>query len=553
MLLELSGTSVLVALLSWLFLWNRRIPGLGDRTPHVQLDRATLLGRANGSIESFLGIPYAQPPVGDLRLRLPQPIDSYNGTVDATTFGNQCMQQTFAMGDPSKLPTELLQDLGQYLGRFAIHPDVPQSEDCLNLNIIRPANLPADAKLPILFWIYGGAFAVGSNATPLHNGTAIVQRSIDLGEPVIYVAVNYRVNIFGFLGGSKVKEAGVGNLGLHDQRAALHWVHKHISTFGGDPDKITIWGESAGSISVFFHLFANGGDPQGLFRAGIMSSGSAPCTGDIASVQETYDFVVDEVGCSGATDTLACLRTVSTDSLLAAANKTPPKGITPPFVPLTDGDFIQDLPQQLVRRGKMADVPFIIGNVKDEGVLFALDSFNITTDDELVSYISQKSFPGASAADLGKLLQLYPADPAAGSPFDTGSAYAYTPQYKRINALQGDWFFVAPRRLLLERFSSTHTAYNFLSARVNVSTLGYPHAHDLLFAFAPDDMTDYFIRFVNTLDPNADTGVQWPRYDTTARATLKFGDGNVPLSIIVDDERLAGMRELSALSLRFPA
>ncbi|RPD57249.1 carotenoid ester lipase precursor [Lentinus tigrinus ALCF2SS1-6] len=552
---SLSATKLLLLLNFWHLSQTSAFTSLAPTGPYVQLDQASVLGTVNGSVESFLGIPYAEPPVGDLRFRLPRLIDAYDGTVNATKFGNQCIQQGSTL--PSNLPPEVLESIGPYLGRFAADSSVPQSEDCLNLNVIRPANTSADAKLPILFWIYGGAFAVGSTATPLHNGSAIVQRSIDLGQPVIYVAVNYRVNGFGFLGGAEVKEAGVGNLGLQDQRAALRWVSKYISSFGGDPKKVTIWGESAGAISVFSQLFSNGGDSEGLFRAGIMSSGSSVPTGDITEVQGTYDFIVDQVGCKGAPDSLACLRTVSTDSLLAAVNNTPPfatgfVGLATVYGPRADGLFVQDTPQQLARHGKMADVPFIIGDVKDEGTLFSLGSLNITTDDEFVSYISENWFPGATPADLKKVLELYPSDPAAGSPFDTGDANAVTPEFKRIAAMQGDWFFNAPRRQLLERFCSQRTAYNFLSARVNVSTLGYPHGHDLFSAFGPGDMTDYFIRFVNNLNPNGDSGIQWPTYNTTTRATLQFNDGAEPLKLAADDERLAGMSELSSLSLRFP-
>ncbi|KAI0699612.1 carotenoid ester lipase precursor [Cerioporus squamosus] len=530
-------------------------PGAGAlQTPQVQLDQATVVGTSAGSVESFLGIPYAQPPIGDLRLRLPQLIDSYNGTLNATVLGNQCIQQALVV--PPNLPQEVLEDIAPLLTTFGVAPNVTQSEDCLNLNVIRPANVSADAKLPVLFWIYGGGFATGSNAFPAYNGTAIVQRSIDLNEPVIFVALNYRLNVFGFLGGEEIKDAGLGNLGLQDQRTALRWVNKFIEAFGGDPTKVTIWGESAGSISVFLHLFTNGGDTEGLFRAGFMNSGSSVPTGDISEVQGTYDFVVDQVGCSDANDTLACLRTVSTDSLLAAANNTPSfigfQGLAVPFMPRADGVFVTLPPAELPLKAEMADVSFIIGDVKDEGTIFSLGSFNITTDDEFASYVSQNWFPGSSVADLNATLQLYPSDPAAGSPFDTGDANTFTPEYKRIAAVQGDWFFQAPRRQFLDAFSANRTAYNFLSARGNFSGIGDAHTTDLLNAFGPGDMTDFFVRFVNDLDPNGDSGVQWPPYNTTARATLQFNDGAVPLNITVDDERIAGTDELASLSLRFP-
>ncbi|TFK85029.1 carotenoid ester lipase precursor [Polyporus arcularius HHB13444] len=530
-------------------------PGAGAfQTPQVQLDKAIVLGATSGPVESFLGIPYAQPPIGDLRLRLPQLLSSYNGTLDATNSKDQCVQQ--ALVSPPDLPPQVLQDIGPLFTFFGVDPSVRQSEDCLHLNIVRPANVSADAKLPVLFWIYGGGFVTGYNAVPVYNATAIVQRSIDLEEPVIFVAVNYRLNVFGFLGGKEIKDAGLGNLGLQDQRAALRWVNTFIQAFGGDPTKVTIWGESAGSISVFLHLFANGGDTEGLFRAGIMSSGSSVPTGDITEVQETYDFVADQVGCSSATDTLACLRTVSTDSLLAAANNTPSfisfQGLGTPYMPRADELFVTLPPAELPLKAKMADVPFIIGDVRDEGTIFSLASFNITTDDEFASYLSQHLFPGSSLADLNATLELYPSDPAAGSPFGTGDANTFTPDYKRMAAVQGDWFFNAPRRQFLDAFAANRTAYNFLSARSNFVSIGDAHLTDLINAFGPGDMTDYFVRFVNDLDPNGDSGVHWPPYTTTARATLQFNNGAVPLNITADKERLAGTNELASLALRFP-
>ncbi|KAI0699614.1 carotenoid ester lipase precursor [Cerioporus squamosus] len=525
-----------------------------DVTNTVKLGQANVVGTVEGAVEKFLGIPYAQPPLGELRLRLPQLLDSYNGTVDATSFGNQCFQQSSPL--PSNIPPEIV------LGVLALSPllsqngSVPQSEDCLNLNIIRPANVSADAKLPVLFyyvkWIYGGGFSGGSNAMPGYNGTAIVQRSINIGEPVIFVAVNYRLHVFGFLGGREVKEAGIGNLGLQDQRTALRWVQKFIPFFGAI---LRNWGESAGSSSVFFHLFANNGDPEGLFRGGIMNSGTSTPTGDISDLQHTYDFVVQQVGCSNATDSLACLRTVSADSLLAAANLTGAvtgfKGLAgSPWLPRGDGVFVTQPPEQLAVHGKAANVPFIVGDVRDEGTLFSVGNLNITTEQELVSYLKTFWFPGASSSDIETILKLYPSDPAAGSPFGTGKLNAFTPEYKRIAAIEGD-FFHAGRRHLLERLSSTQAAYNFLSARKFVPGLGVAHGTDLFDAFGPGDMTDYFIRFVRRLDPNGRSGVQWPRYDTSSRKTLQFNDGSTPVNVTADTERLAGTSALFDLGLRF--
>ncbi|RPD58748.1 carotenoid ester lipase precursor [Lentinus tigrinus ALCF2SS1-6] len=508
-----------------------------------------------GGTEKFLGIPYAQPPIGDLRLRLPQLRSSYSGTINATTYGDQCYQQSSSSS--TSVPPQIVAGLVSMNAVFAANPDVPYSEDCLNLNIIRPANISADAQLPVLFWIYGGGFTKGSNAMLAYNGTAIVQRSIDIGEPVIFVAVNYRLHVFGFLGGKEVKDAGLGNLGLHDQRAALRWVQNFIPSFGGDPSKVTIWGESAGSSSVFLHMFANNGNTEGLFRAAIMNSGTATPTKDVTEVQGEYDFVVQQVGCSGASDTLACLRTVPAVSLVAAANNSGSLNGYPalggsPFQPRADGVFVSQPPRQLAVNGKAANIPFIIGDVQDEGTLFSLFNMNITTEEQLANYLRTYWYPGAPSRDIQMVLKLYPADPEAGSPFGTGSANAFSPQYKRIAAIQGDSFFQAPRRNFLARFSSRQATYNFLSARKFIEGLGYTHGTDLFNAFGPGDMTDYFIRFTHNLNPNGHSGVHWPPFNTHSRSTLQFNDGATPLNVTRDTQRLEGTNVLFDLSVKFP-
>ncbi|TFK80530.1 alpha/beta-hydrolase [Polyporus arcularius HHB13444] len=201
--------------------------------PSVVLDQATVVGQRNGTVIKYLGLPFAQPPIGDLRLRLPKPISPYTGTINATAFGNQCIQQT---SEAVSLPSTVPAAVGGYVASFLARADVPFSEDCLNLNVIVPAEAHPESKLPVAVWIYGGGFQIGSNA--VNPGEVVVARSIEIGHPVIFVAMNYRLSAFGFLGGSEVKETGVGNLGLHDQREALRWIQKYISAFGGDPEKV---------------------------------------------------------------------------------------------------------------------------------------------------------------------------------------------------------------------------------------------------------------------------------------------------------------------------
>ncbi|KAI0740329.1 Carboxylesterase family-domain-containing protein, partial [Earliella scabrosa] len=187
----------------------------------------------------------------------------------------------------------------------------------LNLNVIRAANISADTKLPphLSIWLLDTLELIPRtyDHNTIYNGSAVVQRSIDIGESIIFVAINYRLNVFGFLGG-EVREAGLENFGLHNQRAALRRVCHYISASGGDPTKVTMltdylhahsWRESTGTISVALQMLTNSGDPEGLFRAGIMSSGSLVPTGDVTDLQGTYDIVVDQVGCIGDADTRA--------------------------------------------------------------------------------------------------------------------------------------------------------------------------------------------------------------------------------------------------------
>ncbi|KAI0741825.1 carotenoid ester lipase precursor [Daedaleopsis nitida] len=516
----------------------------------VQLGGANVAGTVSGSVESFLGIPYAQPPVGNLRFRLPQLRTTYEGAVDATAFGNQCLQSPVAI--PSTTPPEVLQGIFGLSGFLTASPEVSQSEDCLYLNVIRPATTTPDAKLPVLFWMHGGAFALGSNAMPVYNGSRIVERSVEIGEPVVFVAINYRLNVFGFLGGHEVKDAGVGNLGLHDQRAALRWVQKFISGFGGDPQKVTIWGESAGAMSVSLHMLTNGGNTEGLFRAAIMSSGGPVSTGDITGIQGTFDTVAKRAGCSGSPDVLNCLRSVSTEDLVKAAGDVEISigysGLAIPYMPRADGVFIKAPPQRLAHDGALAKVPFITGSVTDEGTIFSLGSMNITTSDQLADYLGKVWFPGATRVDTLPALALYPPFPSSGSPYNTGNKYTFDSQFKRVASIQGDWFFNAPRRLLLQK--SKQTAYTYLHSRGNYPGLGQPHTTDLLNAFGPGDLTDYFIRFVNDLNPNGASGVHWPKFDIVSRQKLQFDD--TPVRVVQDYTRLGGTEALTALSRRFP-
>jgi len=196
-------------------------------TPQVKTHSGAVEGKDDGKVKTFLGIPYAQPPVGDLRWKAPAPVAKWSGVKKATDFGAHCMQ-------------------GKVYGDMVFH-DAGASEDCLTLNIWVP-DKHVDPKLPVMVWIYGGGFAAGTTSEDRQNGYNLAQQG------VIVVSMNYRLGVFGFLVHDELaKESGhnsAGNYGLLDQLAALKWVHENIASFGGDPANVTIFGESAGSFSV---------------------------------------------------------------------------------------------------------------------------------------------------------------------------------------------------------------------------------------------------------------------------------------------------------------
>ena len=196
--------------------------------PTAKTVNGTYQGLYNAQYDQdfFLGIPFAQPPVGDLRLNIPKGLNSsFGGIKQAVNYPPDC---------PSN-------------GTDDKFPGITLSEDCLALNIIRPSGTNTSANLPVAVWIYGGGYFNGGSRDPRYNLSRFIENSVTIGTPIIGVNLNYRVAGFGFLYSKEVQQAGVTNLGLRDQRLALHWIQENIAAFGGDPKKVTIWGESAGA------------------------------------------------------------------------------------------------------------------------------------------------------------------------------------------------------------------------------------------------------------------------------------------------------------------
>lgn len=390
--------------------------------------------------------------------------------------------------------------------------------------------------------------------------------------------MNYRLNGLGFLASKEVREAGVGNLGLQDrefqllspnrdqcnkfasllEREALRWINRNIGQFGGDPGKVTLWGESAGAISAALQMVAYDGNTDGLFRSAFMQSGAAIPVGPVENGQVYYNSIVEDTGCYGAADTLECLRTVPYNKLMAAIDKTPSifayQSLRLAWLPRTDGTFLTENPMNLVQNGKVAKIPYVTGNCDDEGTLFSLSTLNVTTDAGFRGWLKNTFFPGATDAQVSTIAEKYPADITKGSPFDTGLLNALTPQFKRFAAFQGDGVFQAPRRWFQRYTAEKQPSWAFLSKRVKaLPVLGSAHATDLLNSFfLGQEMQDYLIRFTTTLDPNSPSGFNWPQYDLTNKKILIFRDGLIPLAIGKDDHREDAMDALNAITLVNP-
>ncbi|OAQ71431.1 cholinesterase [Pochonia chlamydosporia 170] len=493
----------------------------------VKLPFGTIIGRAGLTSETFNGIPYARPPVGPLRLKPPQALD-VKGIFNATGQAKACPQLLVSAKN-----RQVLADLDEKLLEFPFVQPVESSEDCLTVSVQRPSGTKAGERLPVLFWIYGGGFQSGSTNT--YDPTSLLAAASAEGLPFIYVGVNYRVGAYGFLPGAEVLKDASTNLGWLDQRMALQWVADNIAYFGGDPDKVTLWGESAGSISVLGQMMLYGGDAmykgKPLFRAGIMNSGTILPANPVNSTraQAVYDQVVNVAGCNSTGDTLPCLRRADYDKFHRAATSFESflsyTGSSIPFLPRPDGKVLPDSPEVLISSGRYYAVPVIVGDQEDEGTLFSIfQNGMVSTDDKLVEYLSSVYFPDANQSQLAELVNAYPSK-EAGSPFRTGNCSNLYPNYKRLAALVGDITFTLSRRIFLEmatKSSPTVPIWSYLSSYLHKhNVLGTYHASDLFQVFdgtppsyATTSNRRYYLNFLYNLDPNKGGGgySTWPQW-----------------------------------------
>ncbi|CAG9936514.1 unnamed protein product [Clonostachys rosea f. rosea IK726] len=489
-------------------------------TAHTQNGTYTGASLAGWDQDAFLGIPFAQPPIGPLRFKLPQSYnESFDGSRNATQYGYSCMQ---------------------YGQKFQL------SEDCLTINVVRPSGTPK-GLLPVLVWIYGGGLYTGSTADPQYNLSGIVKVSQDMGQPIIAVSFNYRVGIWGFLQSFDLLTEGSSNAGLHDQRLALQWIQENIAAFGGNPEQVVVWGESAGAQSIAYQMFSYDGRDDKLFRGAILESGGV--TGaqihDLSYYNTPYENFTRSAGCWTASDKLACLRALDQDTIYKAQ-----QSLT--WNPIIDGYFLTGYPSQLMREDKFNPVPMIIGANTDES--FVMNKPN--TDEELFREAFRWRNYAISAPTMRKLMELYPNDPCYAPPYHITNCTVLPSrglQGRRAAAIGSDITMISGRRKMAELYTSA--GKDVFSYRFDQLAYGYnewdgvKHFANVAFSFqnisgniGPSPQYDThldlaraigqaYVRFIYDLNPNPSD-----KYDKQEKLLPKWPiyDNNEPKNMVLN-------------------
>jgi para-nitrobenzyl esterase len=462
-----------------------------DGTPTVEVASGTLTGihASGGALDAFKGIPYAAPPVGARRFKPPKPVSRWHGVREARHFGPRCMQRP------------IFSDM--------VFRSSGMSEDCLYLNVWTPHHRPR-GKLPVLVYFYGGGFLAGDGSEPRYDGASLARHGI------VTVTVNYRLGVFGFLAlpalAAESPHAAAGNYGLLDQTAALRWVKRNIAAFGGDPERITIGGESAGSMSVSALMASP--LSRSLMQRAIGESGAVLANltpMPRAAAERQGEAFAKRAGASS----LAELRALPAEALLAAAASKD----HPAFGPDIDGWFLPRAPAAIYRAGAQAHIPLLVGSNSQEGSYTGLLKHQAPTPANYRAAIERRF--GKHAADI---LALYP---------------GHTPAQVKASAraLMGDEFIALAtwRWMDLQRRTGKAPVYYYYftkarpaarDGRVAAGT-GAVHSGEIeyalsnlsgnrVYAWTSADrkvsaiMEGYFANFITSADPNGSGLPHWP-------------------------------------------
>lgn len=469
----------------------------------VQTETGLVRGTVADGVVSFKGIPYAAPPVGSLRWRAPQPAIAWAGVRSASDYGHDCMQLPIP-GDSAASGSTL-------------------SEDCLGLNLWRPAQIEAERPLPVMVWVHGGGFLNGGASAAIFDGTAFAQKGM------VLVSFNYRLGRLGFFAHpalTRAAEGPLGNYGLMDQVAALQWVQRNIAAFGGDPNRVTLIGESAGGISVMHHLTSPAA--RGLFHQAVVLSGGGRTflvglrrlqTGTLAlpsAEQSGLEFARSQGITSLGAKALTMLRglpaeQVNGDLSMAALLEKPP---TYAGGPVFDGEVITALPEQALRQGEVADVPLIIGT---------------TTADLPVTFPPLDNPLSFFGADAEQALAAY--NPEGNLPPEAV-----------ITQIAVDITMHEPARFVARRMRDRGNPvwlyrFGYVAESLRPETLGAPHASELPFMFdtldarygkavtakdrlAAQQFHHYIANFVITGNPNHAGLPPWAEYNASSAELL---------------------------------
>ncbi|HKT37815.1 MAG TPA: carboxylesterase/lipase family protein [Ktedonobacterales bacterium] len=479
----------------------------------VKTQSGAVRGAITNGVYVFKGIPFAAAPFGVNRLLPPQPVAPWSGVRDALTFGPKSPQPAYPPQIETLIPPEL----------------VGSGEDCLTLNIWSPDS--GSANCPVMVWIAGGEYEFhATGASPWYDGSRFAR------DGVVCVTINYRVGAEGFL----YLGEGNANRGLLDQIAALEWVRENIGAFGGNPDNVTVFGESAGAMSIATLLAMP--RAEGLFRRAIIESGSAQHVTSAATAQRITEYFAEKLGVAPTRETIAA---VPVNLALAAqmammgefmANPTPERwGEVAPnrliWEPVVDGDTLPTNPLDRIGAGASAGIDILVGSNSDEWRLFLVPGGDIEriSDEVLAGAVAAYGLPVEAA-----LATYRAAHPNASA----GDLFA---------AIQGDWYWRIPSiRLAEAHVKSAPTTYMYEFAWRSPQfdgQLGACHALEMPFVFGtlghgtepllgpnpPQELADAmhaaWVAFATRGDPG------WPRYDLKRRATMRFD----ATSAIVDD------------------